>query len=66
MNKYAIVRIGSKLDKALLSGENKSVSPVFTSFDIAETKRIESTRPELFRIVEIQYTQQLTGQTNEY
>ncbi len=58
MNKYAIIRIGSKLDKALLSGENTSVSPVFTSFGMAETKRTESTRPELFRIVEIQYKQQ--------
>ncbi len=57
MDQYALVRIGSKLDKALLSGEKKLASPVFTSFDLAETKRTESTRPELFRVVAIQITQ---------
>ena len=53
---YAVVRIGSKIDKTLLSGEKKSTSPLFSKLDIAEAERKKSKKPELYRIAEIQET----------
>jgi len=53
---YAVVRIGSKTDKTLLSGEKKSTSPLFSKLDIAEAERLKSKKPELYRIAEIQET----------
>ena len=51
---YAVVRIGSKIDKALLAGEKKSTTPLFSKLEIAEAERNKSKRPELYRIAQIQ------------
>ena len=50
---YAVVRVGSKLDKALLSGEMKSVSPLFDTQSAAEAQKKKSKKPWLFRVAKI-------------
>ena len=50
---YAVVRIGSKIDNDLLSGRKKSTSPLYSTCNIADKKRLDSTKPELFRVAEI-------------
>jgi len=51
--KYAVIRVGSRLDAALLKGCKKQASPLYSTFDRADTARCRSAQPALYRIAEI-------------